>query len=155
METSLVCKHRLFLEKEMGMPPYHGNRESSENATDFTNFDGNMVIVLAVLLCALVCALGINSIVRCALRCGCRFISENSSVQAGSRPAEAAAGLKKSTLSQISVVRYETGLNIPVTDCPICLGEFAEGEKVRVLPKCNDDEQLRMLRLQLPENGTR
>ncbi|CAN1157843.1 RING-H2 finger protein ATL78 [Linum perenne] len=40
------------------------------------NFDANMVIILAALLCALIRALGLNSIVRCALRCSRRFVGE-------------------------------------------------------------------------------
>lgn len=98
------------------------------------NFDTNMVIILAALLCALICALGLNSIVRCALRCGHRLAFET--------PEEAAArlaatGLKKQALRRIPVAVYGPGANIVATDCPICLGEFADGEKVRVLPKCN------------------
>ncbi|WMV33728.1 hypothetical protein MTR67_027113 [Solanum verrucosum] len=49
----------------------------------------------------------------------------------------AATGLKKSTLRQLPLSVYGSGVNIPATDCPICLGEFVDGEKVRVLPKCH------------------
>ncbi|EEF30541.1 RING-H2 finger protein ATL74 [Ricinus communis] len=146
MESSVYHQHhhRLFLEKEAAaaaVPPYnHGERTSEYYASESTNFDSNMVIVLAALLCALICALGLNSIVRCALRFSYRFSSNTpSAVQAANLNPEQAIdrGIKKQSLSQIPEVKYESGLNIPVTDCPICLGEFAEGEKVRVLPKCN------------------
>ncbi|ESQ30569.1 hypothetical protein EUTSA_v10011772mg [Eutrema salsugineum] len=40
------------------------------------NFDANVVMVLSVLLCALVCSLGLNSIIRCALRCSSLVPSE-------------------------------------------------------------------------------
>lgn len=40
-----------------------------EGGSPGSNFDANIVMILAVLLCALICALGLNSIVRCALRC--------------------------------------------------------------------------------------
>ncbi|KAK1264841.1 RING-H2 finger protein ATL72 [Acorus gramineus] len=88
-----------------------------------------MVIILAALLCALVCALGINSLVRCALPCG-----------GGRRaPSEAAArtGLKKRALRKIPVAVYGAAGLMMGTECPICLGEFHEGEKLRVLPECN------------------
>lgn len=46
-----------------------------------SSFDANVVMILAVLLCALICALGLNSIVRCALRCssGGRMMMSSSS----------------------------------------------------------------------------
>lgn len=99
-----------------------------------TNFDTNMVVILAALLCALICALGLNSIVRCALRCTQRFVPETPE-RAAARLA--ATGLKKRQLRQIPVAVYGAGVDIPATECPICLGEFVDGEKVRILPKCN------------------
>ncbi|KAJ6856014.1 hypothetical protein NC651_040582 [Populus alba x Populus x berolinensis] len=139
MQTSVVYRlHRLLLGMDSGMPPdSHGCRNTS---TDFIlNSDdenSNMVIVLA-LLCAFLCALGIKSIARCAIRCGHRIGFETPQ-QAASRLAAATnTGLMKSALGQIPVVTYESGLNIQATDCTICLGEFSEGEEVRVLPKCS------------------
>lgn len=104
--------------------PHHGYSNEA-------NFDTNMVIILAALLCALICALGLNSIVRCALRCSRRFAFESETARL------AATGLKKSTLRQLPLSVYGSGVHIPATDCPICLGEFVDGEKVRVLPKCH------------------
>ncbi|KAF3447959.1 hypothetical protein FNV43_RR08666 [Rhamnella rubrinervis] len=129
----IVYSHRRVLDKELTVPPPNGNK-TSDSYIGETNFDTNMVIILAALLCALICALGLNSIVRCALRCSRRFTLET--------PEEAAArlastGLKKSHLRQIPVAVYGSGVNIPATECPICLGEFQDGDKVRVLPKCN------------------
>lgn len=89
------------------------------------NFDGNMVIVLAALLCALLCALGLNSIVRCFLRCS-------------TTREEAATGVvEKAASSRIPAVVYAAALHTPATDCPICLGDFVEGEDVRFFPRCN------------------
>ncbi|PKA57626.1 RING-H2 finger protein ATL72 [Apostasia shenzhenica] len=107
-----------------------------------TNFDTNMVIILAALLCALICALGLNSIVRCALRCGRRLAFETPEAAAARL---AATGLKKRALRRIPVAVYGAGVNIPATDCPICLGEFADGEKVRVLPRCNHGFHVRCI----------
>ncbi|XP_039053936.1 RING-H2 finger protein ATL73-like [Hibiscus syriacus] len=106
------------------------------------NFDTNKVIILAALLCALICALGLNSIVRCALRCGRRFAPETPD-EAAARLA--ATRLKKSVLRQIPVAIYGPEMNLKATDCPICLGEFMDGEKIRVLPKCNHGFHVRCI----------
>lgn len=108
------------------------------------NFDTNMVIILAALLCALICALGLNSIVRCALRCTRRFAFETPD-EAAARLA--ATGLKKSALRKIPVAAYGSASAIKIldTDCTICLGEFEEGERVRVLPKCNHGFHVRCI----------
>lgn len=130
---------RFMLDPQPGVPPAltavkHGSYSNNE-----TNFDTNMVIILAALLCALICALGLNSIIRCALRCGRRIAFET--------PEETAArtGLKKGALRQIPVAVYGSGTKIGATDCPICLGDFQDGEKVRVLPKCNHEFHVRCI----------
>ncbi|CBI25365.3 hypothetical protein VitviT2T_019087 [Vitis vinifera] len=125
--------HRLLLDTDPGASPNVGSRMRS-SYTNEANFDTNMVIILAALLCALICALGLNSIVRCALRCSRRLAFETADETAARL---AATGLKKSALRQIPVAVYGSGTNIPATDCPICLGEFEQGDKVRVLPKCH------------------
>lgn len=132
--------HRLLLDT----PPANGSRTHGGSYANEANFDTNMVIILAALLCALICALGLNSIVRCALRCSRRFSFESPD-EAAARLA--ATGIKKSTLRQIPIVAYGTGvLNIPsATDCPICLAEFSDGQKVRVLPKCNHGFHVRCI----------
>lgn len=148
--------HRLLLEDTGGgiiappLPPPttdaspHGGPYGSE-----ATFDTNMVIILAALLCALICALGLNSIVRCTLRCTGRLVVSNHepanrSEAGGSLMTVGCQGLKRSTLRQIPISIYEKSLsgkgsdvnNVISTDCIICLGEFTDGEKIRVLPKC-------------------
>ncbi|KAK6786598.1 hypothetical protein RDI58_015123 [Solanum bulbocastanum] len=123
--------YRLLLDPHPVIPPSSTISKSHHGYSNEANFDTNMVIILAALLCALICALGLNSIVRCALRCSRRFAFESETARL------AATGLKKSTLRQLPLSVYGSGVNIPATDCPICLGEFVDGEKVRVLPKCH------------------
>ncbi|XP_057778438.1 RING-H2 finger protein ATL74-like [Salvia miltiorrhiza] len=94
------------------------------------SFDRNMVIILAALLCALICALGVNSIVRCMLRCAARM-----NINRGEAPPQfGRKGLRKAALRHIPVEVYQ---GVGSTDCPICLGEFVDGDKMRVLPKCH------------------
>ncbi|KAI4306549.1 hypothetical protein L6164_029819 [Bauhinia variegata] len=126
--------HRLLLDTD-STSISTGNANRTSRFSREANFDTNMVIILAALLCALICALGLNSIVRCALRCSRRFASETAE-EVASRLA--AKGLKKSALRRIPIAVYgSSGTNFPATDCPICLGDFLDGEKVRILPKCN------------------
>lgn len=103
---------------------------------DVANFDANMLVILGVLFSALVCAIGLNSIVRCLLRCGHRIVFETPE-QASVRVA--GTGLKKQVLGQIPVEVVGADSNIPATIdiCPICLGDFVDGDMVRVLPECN------------------
>ncbi|KAI3952812.1 hypothetical protein MKX01_006855 [Papaver californicum] len=117
---------------ETAKPPGSYNSES--------NFDTNMVVILAALLCALICALGLNSIVRCALRCGGRMTPSELANGTAAR-----TGLKKRVLRQIPVAVYGSGVDIPATECPICLGEYMDGEKVRILPKCNHGFHMRCI----------
>lgn len=122
---------RLLLDDHPGgAPPGKGHGDYSRVA----NFDTNMVIILAALLCALICALGINSIVRCVLRCAAGMGSD----EAPRRRFGGRKGLRKAVLRRIPVAVYASSAGgAAFTDCPICLGEFVDGEKMRVLPKCH------------------
>ncbi|XVF46116.1 hypothetical protein PTKIN_Ptkin03bG0000900 [Pterospermum kingtungense] len=141
---------------ETGMPPISLN-STIGSYTGEANFDSNMVIVLAALLGALICALGLNSAIRCALRCGYRFglgTPDPDPEQIPSRQLASTTGVKKSALSRIPVIAYGSGLNLTGTDCPICLGEFAEGEKVGVLPMCRHGFHARCIDIWLLSNSS-
>ncbi|PKU83348.1 RING-H2 finger protein ATL72-like [Dendrobium catenatum] len=45
--------------------------------------------------------------------------------------------LNNCALQKIPLSIYESNGNDQLTECPICLFEFTDGEKVRVLPSCN------------------
>uniref|UniRef100_A0A7C8ZYT8 RING-type E3 ubiquitin transferase n=1 Tax=Opuntia streptacantha TaxID=393608 RepID=A0A7C8ZYT8_OPUST len=155
--------HRHLLEISGGgiiasPPPTTGTRPGGGPYGSEATFDTNMVIILAALLCALICALGLNSIVRCVLRCTGRLVVSNHepsdrSEAVGSRVTVGCRGLKRSTLRQIPVSIYEKspsgkGNNINdviSTDCIICLGEFMDGDKIRVLPKCKHGFHVRCI----------
>ncbi|CAI0423811.1 unnamed protein product [Linum tenue] len=129
--TRFLALHRRLSDSDFSSPlPPPNNGTGGDPYISQTNFDANMVIILAALLCALIGALGLNSIVRCAFRCIRSLVQES--------PGLAATGLKKRDLRQIPVAVYGSDdAAIAVTECSICLGEFMDGEKVRVLPKCN------------------
>ncbi|KAI3784260.1 hypothetical protein L1987_43355 [Smallanthus sonchifolius] len=103
------------------------------------SFDANVVMVLSVLLCALVCSLGLNSIIRCALRCSSLFRSESTTSQDSTPTRLANTGIKKKALNTFPTVRYWEGLKLPGLDkeCAICLSDFVSEEQVKILPICS------------------
>lgn len=114
-------------------------------AGDDAYFNSSLVVVLAALGCTLIIVLGLNSMVRFAIRCcrrrfsSGRSSSTTSAAAAGGGGAAAPEGNKKQALGGIPVVVYGPGASawgFAATDCPICLGEFAKGEEIRVLPDC-------------------
>lgn len=121
----------------------------SYNTTDSyfkgRDFDANVVMILSVLLCAVICSLGLNSIIKCVLRCSNIVINNNdpssssSSASYNPSPRLANRGIKKKALKTFPTVSYSTEMKLPGldTECVICLSEFANGDKVRILPKCN------------------
>lgn len=130
----MVHLRRVLVGAEQSMPPGSGSYIGQQHYINEAKFDTHMVIILAVLLCAVLCALGLNSIIRFVLRCTHRFGTETPE-QAAARLAT--TGVKKRTLRKIPIAIYGSEVKLSTTECPICLGEFLEGEKVRVLPKCN------------------
>ncbi|KAH6814196.1 hypothetical protein C2S51_023214 [Perilla frutescens var. frutescens] len=129
--------YRLMLDSGNTAPSTNGssNATVTNNGDGGDDFDGNMVIILVALLCALVCAVALNSAARFALRCA---RTRRSSVGGGDGEAPASAsGIDKAALKQIPVAVYGAGVQIPATDCSICLGELRKGEKVRILPRCS------------------
>ncbi|KAJ7945279.1 RING-H2 finger protein [Quillaja saponaria] len=126
-------------------PPASVNiHEPAKSYTSDNNFDANVVMVLSVLLCALICSLGLNSIIRCALRCS-SLVSNDS----GSNPPARLAntGVKRKALKTFPTVTYSAELKLPGldTECAICLSEFTNGECLRLLPKCNHGFHVRCI----------
>ncbi|KAL8233631.1 hypothetical protein R6Q59_019731 [Mikania micrantha] len=144
--------HRLLVDSDTVSPSEGVAGGGSQQHVSYkkeANFDTNMVIILGVLLCALICALGLNSIIRCALRCSRRLVFEG-----GNAARAVTTGVEKKALKQIPVTVYGAGAEIPATECPICLGEFVAGEKVRVLPECNHGFHVRCIDLWLGSHSS-
>ncbi|KAK8479985.1 hypothetical protein V6N13_133219 [Hibiscus sabdariffa] len=105
--------------------------------TQNNSFDASIITVLSVLLCALIFSLGLNSIIRCALRCSSLDPSES---EAPTSAQLSNTGVKRKTLKAFPTVKYSADLNqLPGLDseCVICLSEFTPGDRLRILPKCN------------------
>ncbi|XVF14968.1 hypothetical protein REPUB_Repub09cG0107300 [Reevesia pubescens] len=125
-------------------PNPENNHNSSDTYTGNNSFDANIVMVLSVLLCALICSLGLNSIIRCALRCSSLVASES-----GASPSARLAntGIKRKALKTFPTVNYSADLKLPGldSDCVICLSDFTPGDRVRLLPKCNHGFHVRCI----------
>ncbi|KAK8572730.1 hypothetical protein V6N12_028777 [Hibiscus sabdariffa] len=144
---------RRLLVTELSLPqPIYGNETQDSYSTD-VDFESNMVLILAALLCALVFALVVSSVVRCARRRCSRRLAPDGREQSA-EAILATSGLKKRDLERIPVAVFGTGLSFTSTECPICLGEFVDGEKVRVLPKCNHGFHVRCIDRWLVSNSS-
>lgn len=131
-------------------PPASGNGRDPMTAEPVGGnaFDANVVMVLSVLLCALICSLGLNSIIRCALRCSNLMVASGDQPSGGDPSARLAnTGIKKKALKTFPTISYTNELKLPGLDaeCVICLSEFAPGERVRVLPKCHHGFHVRCI----------
>ncbi|CAM0874464.1 unnamed protein product [Alopecurus aequalis] len=125
-----------------------GTMTSPAAAGSNASFDANMVIILAALLCVLICALGLNSVIRCVLHCGRRLAPSTAAMTTTTTSVRAQhVGLKRKALRRIPIEVYggASALQATATECAICLGEFADGEKVRVLPRCHHGFHVRCI----------
>ncbi|GFP92229.1 RING-H2 finger protein atl79 [Phtheirospermum japonicum] len=98
--------------------------------TNAKDFKANTALILVVLFCALICALAFNAAIRYLIRlhCGRRRRGDEKAEQGG-------AAAEK----EVPALIYAEGMELAgaETECIICLSDFAVGEKIRVLDKCN------------------
>ncbi|KAL6603126.1 hypothetical protein ACP70R_043487 [Stipagrostis hirtigluma subsp. patula] len=110
--------------------------------------DYDVVVILAAMLCALVCALGLNSMLQCVVRCTRRAVADPVGWVAHRRDS---AGLKREDVVALPVATYvaspppaaagrsparQQQQASTAAGCAICLSDFADGERIRLLPVC-------------------
>ncbi|KAK9011377.1 hypothetical protein V6N11_044229 [Hibiscus sabdariffa] len=95
-----------------------------------TIFPPNAAIVLLALICTIISSYGLLCILKCTNR---------GSASAATEPKLGNAGVEQKALNSFPIVEYTTESKLPGLDtaCVICLSEFAVGERLRILPKCN------------------
>lgn len=137
----LLSHNQLYQQQAAATPPLGSDRDSVSEGNDF---DADVVMILSVLLCAVICLLGLNSVVRCTLRCS-RFAASESN--ASSSTSLANKGITKKALRTFPIVNYSAELKLPGLDaeCVICLSEFTPNQRVKLLPKCNHGFHIRCI----------
>ncbi|KAK1697349.1 hypothetical protein QYE76_014046 [Lolium multiflorum] len=138
----------------------HGNDQgggaAAAPAGDDSAFDTNVVIILAALFFAVIFAIGLNSLARCVLRYRGGGAAVAADVEAGATARAASRsgrGIKRCALRSLPVEVYGCGEVIDDV-CAICLGEFVDGEKVRVLPRCGHGFHVRCVDAWLVSQGS-
>ncbi|XP_042518884.1 RING-H2 finger protein ATL74-like [Macadamia integrifolia] len=96
----------------------------------------NVIVITAVLLCALICALGLNSMLQCVVTGTHRAVTEPVEWVASRRHN---SGLKRKDMIGLPTSTYAAAGSPSSTTsgCAICLVDFSDGDRLRVLPKCN------------------
>ncbi|XP_051123431.1 RING-H2 finger protein ATL80-like [Andrographis paniculata] len=133
----MTARSRQLAGRETSPPPATGAPGDSTAQVE-TTLDSDFVVILAALLCALICVLGLVAVARCAW---IRRISGRSAAAAPSGAESrrsANKGLKKKALKSLPKLTYgeDEKQSEKLTECAICLAEFAAGEEIRVLPQC-------------------
>ncbi|KAK9670570.1 hypothetical protein RND81_13G210100 [Saponaria officinalis] len=138
--SNLHHSRRLLLNTPFFHSPSTPAPSQSPNDESNTNsFDTNVVTIMSVLICAVICSLFVNSLIKCVIRCTGFLNGEPNYYLNMVNHKKPKTGVDKRAMRTFPIVKYSIEKNIQGvgTECVICLSEFKEGEKVRILPKCN------------------
>ncbi|KAI3446476.1 hypothetical protein Pfo_003141 [Paulownia fortunei] len=101
------------------------------------DFKANTALVLVFLFCTLICALAFNAAIRYIIRLQ-RMRGRRQQPTPANRKAE--LGCPAAELEpEIPALIYSEGMKLAgaEAECAICLSEFADGERIRVMEKCS------------------
>ncbi|RCV09092.1 hypothetical protein SETIT_1G379200v2 [Setaria italica] len=118
------------------LPLVHGHAAGEQQAI---SVDSDTVVILASLLCALICVAGLALVARCTCRRagGGGGGSGSSGISAAAQAQQPPRGLKKAAIEALPTMSMSLeGRDGERGECAICLGLFAEGDELRVLPHC-------------------
>ncbi|XP_068651236.1 RING-H2 finger protein ATL79-like [Aristolochia californica] len=97
------------------------------------DFDTNLAMILVILVCSLAGVLALNAFIRC-------FLRRQAQLDSGGLPETHVTKLIRAPpVPVLPTLVFSAGMKLAgvEAECAICLSEFVNGEKVRVLPKCN------------------
>ncbi|KAJ0082132.1 hypothetical protein Patl1_12210 [Pistacia atlantica] len=114
-------------------PNCHDHSHQSQQQQSST-IDFNVTVIMVAMLCALVCALGLNSTLQCVFQCTYRVVTEPRQWLVSRRQN---SGLKKKEVVALPTSTFVNNSSAASGTCAICLVDFIDGDKIRVLPKCN------------------
>ncbi|KAL9231787.1 hypothetical protein vseg_006962 [Gypsophila vaccaria] len=109
---------------------------SAENS-DITAVQSDYIVILAALFCGLICAIGLAMAARCV--CVHRHL-DTSSTEPTIPVSLPPPGLDKTILQLLPTTKYVPGSgdhDKELSDCAICLSDFADGDVMRILPHCS------------------
>lgn len=125
-----------------------GAAAAARRPAPFSSLDATVITVLSLLLCVLVVGLVLHAIARCAFRVTRRMCygqeppGDHGDEAAAERCARVARKKPGRAIAEKipAIVCPAGGLDrlagCGSTECAICLAEFAQGHRVRVLPRC-------------------
>lgn len=123
-------------------PPPSGDLAGADSSTSSNNFSPLVIAIIGILASAFLLVCYYTVVSRYCNRAGRRRVAAG----ATARPPEelagdvwriATRGLDDAVIKSIAIFKYRRGeAFLDATDCSVCLSEFTEEEKLRLLPKC-------------------